>query len=115
MRPFDRTPATIEQLPRNKAHYVERALSSPVYAYEHVGKDDAGRDVYQRYYRGPGREVEEEPCGLPSALIPYKDYVRRVRDWAQRCPQVSMGVPWWDHPCGERWDKMRTAFFGEEP
>ena len=68
------------------AAYYSKSLSDKLFDRELVGRDDAGRKVYQKSLSG-------KPYGCPRALLTWAEYKRHT---AQTCPHV--GVDRWCPP-----------------
>lgn len=81
---------TLDQLPKTAELYYQKSTTSEVYAYEYLGIDYFGNRVYQRYFNG-------EPDGMPRALLSFRAFAKKVRDWAKRYPRTPMGFQRWTH------------------
>lgn len=80
---------TLCQLPRDAETYYEESIGTGLYDYIYTGTDSLGRKVYQKYLCG-------EATGEPRALLTFREYTRKVKEWAQLSP--AMGVQRWTQP-----------------
>jgi hypothetical protein len=80
---------TLAQLPKSAAAYYEESVGPGLYDYAEIGRDDAGRRVYQKYLSG-------EKYGDPRALLTHAEYVAAVKAAARISP--SLGVQRWTGP-----------------
>lgn len=90
--PFQREPATLEQLPQSAAFYYNASLRSDLFDFEYLGKDECNRRVYQLLFEG-------EPWGGPRALLTFREYTTKVKEYARL--HGNMGVQRWTDPSGD--------------
>ena len=83
--------STLEQLPLSAEVYYDESVRSGLFEFQLIGKDGAGRRVYQKLLCG-------EPYGQPRALMTYREYSARVKLWAAF--SSSIGVQRWTDPYG---------------
>lgn len=80
---------TLAQLPKSAAAYYEESTGPGLYDYTEIGRDDAGRRVYQK-------SIDGEKYGEPRALLTHAEYVAAVKAAARISP--SLGVQRWTGP-----------------
>lgn len=80
---------TLAQIPRRSKDYYEESIRSDLFEFHYIGRDDAGRRIYQRYFNG-------SRYGAPRALLSYREFKSKVETWAKRCS--SIGIQRWTEP-----------------
>jgi hypothetical protein len=76
----------------NRETYRSESLSDSVFDRRFIGRDEAGRDVYEVTLDG-------HPWGGPRALLTFREFVLAVKAASRISP--SLGVQRWTDPFGE--------------